>query len=63
MAEPPLDYEPIVEVAEIVPVDSPKSLLKKDTEKFIEEGDDLAEPIDISVGVLPPAHQGVYPRW
>ena len=46
MAEPSLDEsEPIMEVTRILPFDSPKSLLEKDAEKFIEEED---EPIDIS---------------
>ena len=48
MIEPSLDYEPIEEVKGILLVDSPKSLLKKDAEKFIEEEDDFVEPIDVS---------------
>ena len=49
MAEPSLDEsEPIMEVTRILPFDSPKSLLEKDAEKFIEEEDSPTEPIDIS---------------
>ena len=48
MIEPSLDSEPIEEVKGILLVDSPESLLKKDAEKFIEEEDDSAKPVDIS---------------
>jgi hypothetical protein len=48
VAEPSLVPEPIMEVTGILLFDSPESLLKKDAEKFIEEEDDPAEPIDIS---------------
>ena len=48
MIEPSLDSEPIEEVKGILLVDSPESLLEKDAEKFIEEEDDSAEPVDIS---------------
>ena len=48
MAEPPLESEPIMEVTGILLFDSPESHLEKDAEKFIEEEDELTEPIDIS---------------
>jgi hypothetical protein len=54
MAEPSLDSKLIMEVTGILPVDSPESLLQKDAEKFIEEEDDPAEPIDISEFETPP---------
>ena len=54
LAEPSLDFEPIMEVTGIRPFDSPESLLEKDAEKFIEEVDDLTEPIDISEFESPP---------
>ena len=48
MTEPSLDSEPIEEVKGILRVDSPESLLEKDAEKFIDEEDDYAEPVDLS---------------
>ena len=48
MREPSLDSEPIEEVQGILRVDSPESLLEKDAEKFIDEEDDYAEPVDLS---------------
>ena len=48
MADSSLNYEQIEEVKGVFPVDSLESLLEKDAEKFIEEEDDSAEPVDLS---------------
>ena len=53
IAEPSLETQPIMEVTEILPFDSPESLLEKDAEKFIKEEDEPTEPIDISVFETP----------